>query len=227
MAISKVIRGGGDEDGAYSRWELPEIGEPGRGAERPPVARPAMTVKEIEALQKKAYDEAYARGHEEGRVAGERAGAAAGEKRAREQAESLQKILRALDKPLALLDEEVEQQLLQLALVLSQQIIRRELQTQPGEVVAVVREALGLLPLASRDVRVQLHPEDARFIREALGASDEDSWRIVEDPTVSRGGCRVITAASRIDATLELRLAALAAELLGGLREDDAKEDER
>jgi flagellar assembly protein FliH len=67
-----------------------------------------------------------------------------------------------------------------------------------------------------------LHPDDASLIREVYSMSDqEQGWVINEDPLISRGGCRVVTETSRVDATLESRLANIIAPLLGGERDAD------
>src|SRR5690606_40029444 len=114
------------------------------------------------------------------------------------------------------LDDSVEQALAQLAMSLAQQVIYHELTVQPEEILAVVREAVALLPLSGRPVSVRLHPDDARFMRESWSGSEEEtSWSLVEDPSISRGGCRVSSGNSQIDATLEHRLTALVEEFLG------------
>lgn len=215
MSIQKVIRG--EEGEAFSRWEPADVQAPAEPAQAP------VTVAEIEAVQQAAYEEAYARGLAEGREQGQREGFAAGQKEAAELASRIGRVLQSLAAPLEELDDEVEAQLVRLALTLAKQIIRREIQAQPGEILAVVREAVALLPLASREVKVHLHPDDARFLREQLGPQDQSAWQMVEDVSISRGGCRVTTLSSQIDATLERRLAALAAELLGGARSADAE----
>jgi flagellar assembly protein FliH len=128
-----------------------------------------------------------------------------------------------LQAPMDQLDDEVEQELVTLALTIARQIIRRELATDPSHVMAVVRETVSKLPLASHTVHLHLHPEDAALVREALAVGDDQQqWHIVEDPAVTRGGCRVVTDTSQIDATLEKRLTAIAAQMLGGQREGEA-----
>ncbi|RMD78244.1 MAG: flagellar assembly protein FliH, partial [Gammaproteobacteria bacterium] len=192
-----------EEAAACRPWALPEVG-PGPGG--------TLTVAELERLQRQAYEEAYAKGLAEGRRRGE------DEVQAR--ARQLGALLQALGRPLAQVDEEVEQELAQLALAIAKLVIRRELATHPGEVVAVIREALGILPAGARRVRVHLHPEDAALVRQLLAEGvEEEGWRVVEDPALSRGGCRVVTESSQIDATLERRLQAIAAQVLGGGRE--------
>ncbi len=134
----------------------------------------------------------------------------------------LEALLSALADPVSQLDKEVEDQLVELVLAVSRQLIRRELKADPGQIIAVVREAVSLLPVAAREYRLALHPEDAALVREALAMDDSDGnrpWTIVEDPTLTRGGCRVVSEASYIDATVERQLAAVAATLLGDERE--------
>ena len=50
---------------------------------------------------------------------------------------------------------------------------------------------------------LHLHPEDAQLVHELLPASDsETQWHIIEDVSVGRGGCRVATDTSQVDATV-------------------------
>ena len=52
-------------------------------------------------------------------------------------------------------------------------------------------------------------------------ADEEHSWKLIEDPMITRGGCEINAAPSAINATLENRLSELAASVLGGEREQD------
>ena len=82
-----------------------------------------------------------------------------------------------------------------------------------------MREAIQLLPVASRSVQVHLHPDDASLVRDTLSpAENEPAWSIVEDPLISQGGCRVTTENSQIDATAEARLQAVIHATLGDER---------
>ena len=79
------------------------------------------------------------------------------------------------------------------------------------------REALAVLPVSSRAVRVLLHPEDAELVREAYALGDGDlKWQVVEDPVIQHGGCKVLTETSQIDATVESRLNAVIWNSTGG-----------
>jgi len=175
-----------------------------------------VTARQLEEIQNQAREEGFQQGLREGRDAGLK------ELQARIQV--LEQMLQTLDKPFAQLDEAVEQQLARLAMLVARQLVRRELKTEPGEVIGVVREAVGALPVAARNVRLMLHPEDAALVREAMPAGQgEQQMQIVEDPLQTRGGCRVLTDSSQIDASVEARLNAVIAHVLGGERSSDGE----
>jgi flagellar assembly protein FliH len=181
---------------------------------------PPPTAQDTEQVKKDIYEEAYA----EGLGQGKKKGYAAGLAEIQAQADRLMQIISTLHEPLAQLDDQMEKELAALSIAIARQIVRRELKTDPGQIVAVVREAVASLPVGSRNVNLHLHPEDAALVRNALSLTGNDkTWRVVEDPLVMRGGCNVVTDISRIDATLDTRIAAIAAAILGGGRDHDKK----
>jgi flagellar assembly protein FliH len=166
------------------------------------------TVGGLADLQAEAHREAFEQGLAEGREAGRA--------EVRAQVERLSGMFYDLAKPFEVLDAEVERELLTLAMALARQIVRRELKTDPTQIIGIIREAIAALPVAARDVRVHLHPEDAAVVRQHLAPTEnERAWAIIEDPVMARGGCRITTATSRIDARLETRLGSILSELLG------------
>jgi flagellar assembly protein FliH len=97
------------------------------------------------------------------------------------------------------------------------------LKTDPTQIIGIIRDAIAALPVAAREVRVHLHPEDAAVVRQHLAPTEsERAWTIVEDPVMARGGCLITTTTSRIDARLETRLAAILSELMGTERQTSA-----
>jgi flagellar assembly protein FliH len=193
-----------------SRYELPSIN--GMAVQ---ARRAGKTVQELEDVEKRAYEEAYAKGRAEGLASAER--------EIRPQIQQLQARIERLDsiigtlaRPLHEMDAVVEDQLVQLALTVAKHLVRRELRIDPSQVIAIIRETVALLPASARDVRVHLHPEDAAVVREKLAApAGERVWTIVEDPVMGRGGCRVTTDTAHIDARLETRIGTVVSALLG------------
>ncbi len=212
-------------DGGFRHWLPPEMGASeapaDEAADEAPMPR-LPTAEEIEAIRRQAWEE----GHAEGREAGfEFARNEAREEARRELAgrvATLDALLCALRAPFEQLDEQVERELLALVVAVVRQLLRREIHSDPAQIIGVVREALAILPVAARDIRVRLHPEDAELVREAYALGDNEiDWEIVEDPVIARGGCDLVTATSRVDASLETRLANVIAPLLAGMRHDD------
>ena len=187
-------------------WEVPAIdGSDGKGY---------LTAGRLQELQQQAYDEAFQKGHAEG--------VAAGEQLIQQRAARYEELLRALSKPFDQLDESVEKQLVELAIAMVKQLFRREIKINPTHVIGVVREAVQLLPISSRNVQVHLHPDDASLVRDSLSpAEGEPAWSIVEDPLITHGGCRITTDNSQIDATAEARLQAVINNILGDERAGD------
>jgi flagellar assembly protein FliH len=178
-------------------------------SQRPP------TVGGLADLQAEAHKEAFEQGLMEGREAGRA--------EVRAQVERLSGMFYDLAKPFEQLDAEVERELLTLAMALARQIVRRELKADPTQIIGIIREAIAALPVAARDVRVHLHPEDAAVVKQHLAPTEnERAWVIVEDPVMARGGCQITSATSRIDARLETRLGGILSELLGTERDTSA-----
>lgn len=230
MNSSKTPRFSESELEALKLWSLPNVYGPGGSEEPEPLdldePTPILTVDEIEAMQKQAYDEAFElgkkQGFQEGYADGSKKGYEENVHLLQSQAATMVSLLESLSEPFKKLDDEVEQELVRLAISIAAQIIRREIKLNPGQVVGVVREAVNVLPLSSQKISLKLHPEDADVVRSALALDDiSPSWSIIEDPLISRGGCEVDTGVSHVDATVEHRLAAVIATMLGGERDYD------
>ncbi|MGZ8162454.1 MAG: flagellar assembly protein FliH [Methylococcaceae bacterium] len=220
---------------SLSVWRMPDVpvtAEPADLVEAPNfdhLPMPVLTVDEIETMQKQAYDEAFAQGKKDGYNEGFNEGSRQGYEEnvlvLQKKAAEFVNLLESLSQPFKVLDAEVEKELVKLAIGIATQIIRREIKLDPGQVIAAVREAINVLPLSSQNISLHLHPEDAGLVRSALSLDEmSPAWKIVEDPLITRGGCKADTEVSHIDATVENRLAAVITTLFGGEREYDCKD---
>jgi flagellar assembly protein FliH len=193
-------------DGAsgFQRWEPPQVGETATAlVRRDPTPRP--TVSDLEALEKQARDEGYAAGRAEG--------LASAQQEANARLARLDALYASAAQPLAALDEATEQELARLALAVARRVIAHELKTTPELVIHAVRQAATALPSATRELRVYLHPADVALLRELDAA--ETHWQLLADLALARGDCRLESGRSRLDATVETRLAALIDAVLG------------
>ncbi|MGB5180261.1 MAG: FliH/SctL family protein [Gammaproteobacteria bacterium] len=204
--MSSVVDG--DNVDKFQRWDLPELGDSGTGYAGP------MTPGEMEKLQQQAYQEGFERGHRDGLDAGRQAVA--------EQARQLEQLLGALTRPFEELDEQVEEELLELVFAIVRQLAGNEISENPEQILALVHKTVAMLPSASRNLQLYLHPDDLQLVHDILPAADSSTpWHVIEDISVGRGGCRVSTETSRVDATLETRLANIVNSLLGGDHDHD------
>jgi len=209
MTTSKILES--NDLTAYERWELPLV----NGTN---VSSSAPTAEELESIQKQAYEEGFAQGLKNGTEH---------KKQEIEQnIESLRSIIELLTEPLKELDDVVVNQLAQLSMSVAKQVVRRELHTNEGEIVGIVREAMSALPASTREVVLNIHPDDAELVRNAFSLGEETEseelfWKVIEDPMLSRGGCKITSENSTIDATVEGRLNRIINTLLGDERESD------
>ena len=197
-----------DDESEIKRYKLPDVNS-STDYHGP------LTAGQIEQLQKQAYEEGFEQGRKDGLKAGEQ--------EAQTQLQYLSSILELFETPLKELDETVVQQLVDLTTIIAGQVIRRELRADPGQIIAVVRECIKNLPITSRKVNIFLHPDDALLVRGAFSIDEnvDQSWQIIDDPVLTRGGCRIEAENSKIDATVEQQLNRVIANLLGGEREQD------
>ena len=192
----------------------------------PKVDGPIIGRRVSEKEKAEAERTQFAKGYEDGLAAGRREIDAQLAK-LRSRLTQLDAIMASLARPFEELDKEVEQQLTLLALTVGKQMVRRELKTDPAQVIGVIRECVGRLPAAARDVRVKLHPQDAAVVRELLATNPgtERAWHVVEDPALTRGGCIVLSESSQIDARLDARMNTVVAAAFGDERAPGARTD--
>ncbi len=212
--MSRIISPGARQD--YARWEYPDVGtnQPHNSSSGGGALSTSVTASQLEKIQAQAYEEGFSLGKNEGIEKGREIISA--------QVENIESICNLLNAPLQDLDKQVIEELTDLALIVAQHLIRREISVDPGQVVAVIQQAMSELPVSSRNIKLYLHPEDSTLVSNMLeNKNDTVNWEILSDPLLSRGGCRVATETSHIDASIEKRLAQIVAELLGGEREQD------
>ena len=103
-------------------------------------------------------------------------------------------------------DQAISNEVLELALHLAKGMIKTALRVKPELILPIVREAIEYLPVLQQPALLILNPDDAAVVREGIAEElDKGGWRVIDDPTIERGGCKVDTASNQIDATVASR----------------------
>lgn len=186
----------------YERWELPNFGAGNtagtahfsagahpHGAHRSGgVVLP--TAAQVAGIQQQAHDEGY------------QAGYAAGV----QDAQRMAALAEAMQQALQQLDQQVAQDLLALSLEVARQMVQQALKVNPEILLNIINSAIGSLPHFNQGAHLIMHPDDAVLVREKMGEQLAHSgWKIFENAQIARGGVKVETSNSQIDATLAIR----------------------
>jgi len=160
------------------------------------------TAEEVEAMQEMARQEGRQQGYEEGYHAGYREGFSDGEL----QRKTLTQMAENFQNELSRLDDVVAAELTTLALSIARRVLTIAYDQDAQLVAKMVEHAIQALPGNLEPTRVLVHPEDLKAVENHL--SEEFAGRhltFIPDETISRGGLKLMTATTDIDATFETR----------------------
>jgi flagellar assembly protein FliH len=164
------------------------------------------TIEQICAIQEQARLEGYLAGQAEGRTAGHAQMA--------HEAARLHALAEAFSTQIAMADELISQQILDLAVDLAQAILKSTLTLRPELILPIVKEAVRYLPVLHAPALLYLNPDDAVLVKDKIGDElTKMGWLLTEDTQLEAGGCRVDTANNQIDAALPTRWQRLLAAL--------------
>lgn len=186
---------------AYQRWELHAFDAPNESMQSPGARRQAEEDK-VRHLHQHAY--------EAGRADALRETTA----KHSAEAEHLKTLLLAIECERKAVEQRLAGDVVELALEIAQQIVHQALAVKPELIIPLVHEAITRTAEPAGAASLVLNPADATLVREKLG--DElttAGWRVVEDPAIQRGGLRIQTPATQVDATIATRWKRLAAAL--------------
>ncbi|MEZ5529440.1 MAG: FliH/SctL family protein [Porticoccaceae bacterium] len=180
-----------DDKAVIERWQVPFFETP----QEPASAAP----EEIEA-------EAQARGFKMGQWQGMEAG--------REQADRLvrdiEALLEQMTRPFAGLDQTVTRELTRIAMTAARHIVRRELILDSEVVCDLFAEAVATLSSVEGAIEVFVNPRDrARLVEFSSTLAEPGRYRLIDDASLSPGGCRIKTPISFVDASVEQRMDAV------------------
>lgn len=164
--------------------------------------------------------EGYHAGMEEGR----RQGATAALEETREKlefaVEALSNAALQLEAAKRSLQEHLPRDCAELSLAVARRIIKRQVDIDPKVLEANLEHAVKLV-IDAKSVRIAFHPDDRHALDSAiqrlrLSCPAVGGAKLVEDNTLSRGGCRVYMETGMIDADLDSQLDRLIEQLIPG-----------
>ncbi|MGQ4880144.1 flagellar assembly protein FliH [Billgrantia sp. LNSP4103-1] len=225
--MSDRVPSSSERHAPWQRWQMGELHADTQGERPAQELDPAEQARrraafqrqaELKALREKVMQEAREEGYQAGFEAGRTEGHAQGLKEGREEAqrELKQQVHDTVAplKPLAdqfagaleALDEEIANDLVELAMATGRQLAGEALKARPKQVLELVKALLHTEPPLVGQQRLWLHPQDHQLVQEHLGAElAAAGWKLQPDAQLTRGGCRVTSANGELDATWESR----------------------
>ncbi|MFZ5776055.1 MAG: FliH/SctL family protein [Thermodesulfobacteriota bacterium] len=176
------------------------------------VIRDPREIAEEEAAEivRRAREEAAAieaEARERGFAAGEEAGKAEGQRQFQERIDLLDTVLRDLDSQRAMLQARQEEDMLALIKAMVDRLVHHEVSVNPLVIQACLKKAMEFV-VENSMVHIHLHGEDFNRLKKAALDNPrllegKNRLQLVEDPSVSMGGCLLKTDFGEIGATLE------------------------
>lgn len=196
----------------YQRWQPSPLDALGAPVDVQKVKLP--TAEALEEIHRQAHQEGFDAGYAEGLEKGLAAGRQQGEQQIRDELMRLQSVLGGVDEAVRELGKLTSEELLDLSLELSRQMLRQALKVKPELLLSIVQSVMESIPQHSQHPHLYLNPEDAVIVKNHLHTEITlGSWKVVDDPRIERGGCKIETSSAEIDVTLESRWQRLASAL--------------
>jgi flagellar assembly protein FliH len=182
----------------------------GVGGMNPLYKRPELTVDE---RVEQAYQKGFAAGKTEGLHEGETAGFEQGTQKIEPLVSSIRDALIQLDRIREETYQQIEKEVVELALAIARKVICREIATDKETVLCVAKEALAKVNEPGK-IKIKMSPSDLQFINETRYQlsnliPDIDTVTFEAEEAIQSGGCVIETDLGEIDARIERQLQAV------------------
>jgi len=187
-----------------------------------------LTAEDIEQIRQAAYEEGFNQGKEEGFATGfeqgQKAGHEEGVKTGHEEginqglaegqtqvtalAEQWQQLVDQLHHPLKVVENNIEQQLIQLTVQLTEAITHHEVSVNHDILLSAINAGIKALPSQEAQTHILLHPDDIKVVEQHFSADDiqQQGWRLLPAPHLTPGSCQIENSTSNIDLSMKTRI---------------------
>lgn len=174
-----------------------------------------------ETAEKEGFDKGYKEGLKQGIADGKDRGYTEGVQKSKQESDAilkqkvaaLQQVSNQLMQPFKQQESQMHLLLLDFVGALTRKLVRRELQIDSGDILAVVKQGVQALPVGAKNLRLHLNPDDLALI-EAYAEEKHLGWQFIGDRSLSAGGCRIESDESLVDYTVETQLGELLEQFL-------------
>ncbi|MEL4340254.1 flagellar assembly protein FliH [Shewanella xiamenensis] len=155
--------------------------------------------------------EGLEQGHKEGFSQGHEQGLEAGLAEAKSLLCRFEELLSQFEKPLQLLDGDIEHSLMTLTMALAKSVIGHELKTHPEQILSALRLGVESLPIKEQSVNLRMHPDDVTLVETLYSSTqlNRNQWQLEADPSLTVGDCIISSQRSLVDLTLSSRIDAV------------------
>ena len=163
-----------------------------------------------EEAEKRGYAQGLQRGLAEGQEQGRAEALAQSAEQLRQLTAAWSQVATDWEQQRIEMEREARQAVLQFALRTAEKIVHRVIEVDESVVVDQAAQALSMV-LSANDASVQIHPVDRPMLEDALPEllSELSSLKhiaLVEDESITPGGCVVVFGHGRVDATIEKQM---------------------
>jgi len=175
---------------AFQRWEMASFDAHEEDVETRLASAEATLAKIHETARVSGYAEGYSAGLSDSRASMDG------------QRQAMNDLMRGITGELTNASHAFAANVLDLALDLAKAMLRQALVVNPERILPVVRETLASLPGVNQPALLFLHPDDAELVSRIMGTElTAAGWTVRNDGELGRGGCRIETASSEVDAS--------------------------
>jgi flagellar assembly protein FliH len=160
--------------------------------------------------EKQGYSDGLEKGLAEGREQGRAEALAESSEQLRQLSAAWSQVATEWEQQRIDMEREARQAVLEFALAAAEKIVHRVIEVDESVVVDQAAQALSLV-LSAHDASVRIHPVDRPMLEDAMPElikelASLEHIELVDDETITPGGCIVAFGQGRIDATVERQL---------------------